>query len=102
MVEFECDGEHINLEAVLYDLAKREINEVMIEAGAHLNGTALAKSLIDEFIFYIAPSLMGDQARGAFHLPGLTTMAQKCDLELVETRQIGDDWRIIAHQKYTN
>jgi hypothetical protein len=27
-------------------------------------------------------------------------MAQKHELELVETRQIGDDWRIIAHQKY--
>ena len=77
------------------------INEVMIEAGARLNGAALAKGLIDEYIFYIAPSLMGDQARGAFHLPELTTMAQKLELELVDTRQVGDDWRIIAHQKYT-
>ena len=100
VVGVECDGEHINLEAVLHDLARREINEVMIEAGARLNGAALAKNLVDEFIFYIAPSLLGDQARGAFHLPDLTTMAQKHELELVETRQIGDDWRIIALQKY--
>ncbi|WP_455200921.1 bifunctional diaminohydroxyphosphoribosylaminopyrimidine deaminase/5-amino-6-(5-phosphoribosylamino)uracil reductase RibD [Kaarinaea lacus] len=100
VVQMECDDEHISLKAVLHDLARREINEVMIEAGARLNGAALAKGLIDEFIFYIAPSLMGDQARGAFHLPELTTMAQKLELELLDTRQIGDDWRIIAHQKY--
>lgn len=101
VVQVECDGEHVNLEAVLHDLARREINEVMIEAGSQINGAALSKSLIDEFIFYIAPSLMGDQARGAFHLPEVTTMAQKLELELVDTRQIGEDWRIIAHQKYT-
>ena len=102
VAEIECNDEYVNLEAVLFDLAKREINEVMIEAGARVNGAALEKSLIDEFIFYIAPSLMGDQARGAFHLPDLNTMAQKYELELVDTRQIGDDWRIIAHRKYTN
>jgi len=101
VVQVESDDAHVNLEVVLHDLAKREINEVMIEAGAKLNGAALASNIIDELIFYIAPSLMGDQARGAFHLPELTTMAQKLELELVDTRQIGDDWRIIAHQKYT-
>jgi diaminohydroxyphosphoribosylaminopyrimidine deaminase / 5-amino-6-(5-phosphoribosylamino)uracil reductase len=72
-----------------------------VEAGARLNGALLAQQLIDELLFYIAPSLMGDQAKGAFHLPELTRMVQKVPLNVVETRQIGVDWRIIAHLKYT-
>jgi len=47
-------------------LAKREINEVMVEAGAVLNGALLRSQLIDEMIFYVAPKLMGDSARAVF------------------------------------
>lgn len=88
--------ERLNLTQVLADLAKREINEVLLEAGARLNGAMVAAGLVDEFIFYIAPSIFGDQARGAFHLPEITAMSQKCELSVVDTRQIGVDWRIIA------
>jgi diaminohydroxyphosphoribosylaminopyrimidine deaminase/5-amino-6-(5-phosphoribosylamino)uracil reductase len=77
------------------------VNEVLVEAGARLNGAFLTRGLIDELVFYIAPSLMGDQAKGAFHLPELTRMSQKVALDVMETRQIGPDWRIIAHLKYT-
>ncbi|WP_455365535.1 bifunctional diaminohydroxyphosphoribosylaminopyrimidine deaminase/5-amino-6-(5-phosphoribosylamino)uracil reductase RibD [Kaarinaea lacus] len=100
VVVLESDGEHINLSLVLQDLARHQVNEVMVEAGARLNGALVSEQLIDELLFYIAPSLMGDQAKGAFHLPELMRMAQKIPLEVVETRQIGVDWRIIAHLKY--
>ncbi|HEY5604326.1 MAG TPA: RibD family protein, partial [Gammaproteobacteria bacterium] len=101
VVVLDNDGQQLDLERVLHDLAQRQINEVWVEAGARLNGALLARHLIDELVFYIAPSLMGDQARGAFYLPELTRMAQKIALDVVETRQIGLDWRIIAHLKYT-
>ncbi|WP_455196814.1 bifunctional diaminohydroxyphosphoribosylaminopyrimidine deaminase/5-amino-6-(5-phosphoribosylamino)uracil reductase RibD [Kaarinaea lacus] len=101
VVVLENDGERVNLSLVLQDLARRQVNEVMVEAGARLNGSLLAQQLIDELLFYIAPSVMGDQAKGAFHLPELTRMAQKIPLDVVEIRQIGVDWRIIAHLKYT-
>ena len=94
------EGERVKLALVLQDLAKRQVNEVMVEAGARLNGALLEKQFIDELLFYIAPSLMGDLAKGAFHLPGITHMAQKIPLDVVDTRQIGVDWRIIAHLKY--
>ncbi|WP_455206523.1 bifunctional diaminohydroxyphosphoribosylaminopyrimidine deaminase/5-amino-6-(5-phosphoribosylamino)uracil reductase RibD [Kaarinaea lacus] len=101
VVLLDSKGANPDLVLVLQDLAQRQVNEVMIEAGARLNGAFLARHLLDELIFYIAPSLMGDQAKGAFHLPELTRMAQKVALDVVETRQIGADWRIIAHLQYT-
>jgi len=100
VVVLDNEAGRVNPALVLQDLANRQVNEVMVEAGARLNGALLEKRLIDELLFYIAPSLMGDQAKGAFQLPGLTRMAQKIPLDVVETRQIGVDWRIIAHLKY--
>jgi len=100
VVVLDNEAGRVNPVLVLQDLANRQVNEVMVEAGARLNGALLEKRLIDELLFYIAPSLMGDEAKGAFQLPGLTRMAQKIPLDVVETRQIGVDWRIIAHLKY--
>ena len=98
-VERDDERDTVNLGAALQDLAKRGTNEVMIEAGAAVNGSALSQGFIDELIFYIAPSLMGDSAKGAFHLPNIHSMAQKMELDIVDTRQIGVDWRIIARPK---
>ncbi|MCI0505554.1 MAG: bifunctional diaminohydroxyphosphoribosylaminopyrimidine deaminase/5-amino-6-(5-phosphoribosylamino)uracil reductase RibD [Gammaproteobacteria bacterium] len=97
----ENESQHLDLVSVLQDLARRQVNEVLVEAGARLNGAFLTRRLIDELVFYIAPSLMGDQGKGAFHLPELTRMSQKVALNVVETRQIGVDWRIIARLKDT-
>lgn len=96
----EAESESVSLTWVLRDLAKRGVNELMIEAGATINGALLAANLIDELVFYVAPTLLGDMAKGAFHLPGITNMAQKLPLKVRETRQIGVDWRIIAVPDY--
>lgn len=97
VVRTENEGGYVKLEAVLRDLAHRNYNEVMVEAGASLNGALLETGLVDELIFYQAPILMGDQAKPMFMLPGITQMAQKIELSIMDTRQIGVDWRIIAH-----
>ena len=95
--QVDCNNDGLVLMAVLQDLAARDINELMVEAGSILNGALASQCLIDEFIFYIAPSIMGDGAKGAFHLPGVNKMSDKIQLSVRETRQIGVDWRIIAH-----
>ena len=68
----------------------------MVEAGASLNGALLEAGLVDELVLYQAPILMGDQAKPMFVLPGISKMAQKIELSIRDTRQIGVDWRIIA------
>ncbi len=81
---------------VLDVLATREINEVLVEAGATLSGALLAAGLIDELVIYMAPQLLGDGARGLFHLPGLVRMDQKLGLDIQDIRKVGQDWRITA------
>lgn len=90
----------VDLSGMLAVLAKREINEVMVEAGAVLNGALLRSQLIDEMIFYVAPKLMGDTARAVFHLPGMEHMTQNIQLHITDIRAVGNDWRITAKPNY--
>lgn len=86
----------VDLAALLQELGRRGINEVHAEAGSKLNGSLLREGLVDEFVFYLAPCLIGDDAAGLFSLPALTTLADKRALKILDLRQIGADIRLIA------
>jgi len=92
----KSDKGRVDLKQLMGQLAEREINDVMVEAGSALNGALLQAGLIDELIIYMAPKLMGDSARGLFHLPELQAMAQNIDLTITDIRAVGNDWRITA------
>ena len=86
----------LDLAAVMTCLAHREINEVMVEAGATLCGAMLQAGLFDELVIYMAPLIMGDDARGLLQLSGLKKMADRIELQIADIRAIGHDWRIQA------
>lgn len=86
----------VDLDAVLELLGQRGMNEVHLETGATLAGAMLRAGLVDELVVYMAPLLLGDGARGLFHLPGLASMADRVELEIVDLRAVGRDWRISA------
>jgi diaminohydroxyphosphoribosylaminopyrimidine deaminase/5-amino-6-(5-phosphoribosylamino)uracil reductase len=86
----------LDLETLLRYLARMEINEVLIEAGATLAGSALQAGLVDELVLYLAPHLMGDGGLGLFHLPGLERMGDRLALHVQDLRKIGPDLRITA------
>jgi diaminohydroxyphosphoribosylaminopyrimidine deaminase/5-amino-6-(5-phosphoribosylamino)uracil reductase len=50
---------HVDLQAVIRELGKREILNVLLEAGAELNGAALQASIVDKMILFYAPKIMG-------------------------------------------
>jgi diaminohydroxyphosphoribosylaminopyrimidine deaminase/5-amino-6-(5-phosphoribosylamino)uracil reductase len=86
----------VDLKALLQLLGQRGINEVLVEAGQGLNGALLHAGLIDEFVFYYAPKLMGDAAKGMFAMPELTEMQQVSELQILDVRQVGSDIRLQA------
>ncbi|TWI14203.1 bifunctional diaminohydroxyphosphoribosylaminopyrimidine deaminase/5-amino-6-(5-phosphoribosylamino)uracil reductase RibD [Aerolutibacter ruishenii] len=94
-------GGLFDLEAVLKLLAEREINEVQIEAGATLAGAFMAAGLVDEILLYVAPVLLGENARPMFDGLGITTMAERHHLRIVETRYIGHDVRLLLQPMHT-
>lgn len=96
IIPIEKSTEHfISLKQVFHILAREyEINEVLLETGATLAGQALSQNLIDELVIYMAPHVMGDQARGLFHLPELNQMSERIQLKYQDIRFIGSDLRL--------
>lgn len=90
----------LDLAAVADWLGQCEFNEVLVEAGATLNGALLESGLVDEWIVYLAPVILGDGARGAFRIADLHGMAERFELCLQETRQVGRDLRLRFGRKH--
>ncbi|WP_130099186.1 bifunctional diaminohydroxyphosphoribosylaminopyrimidine deaminase/5-amino-6-(5-phosphoribosylamino)uracil reductase RibD [Siccibacter turicensis] len=82
---------HLDLVLMMMQLGKRQINSIWVEAGATLAGVLLQAGLVDELIVYLAPKLLGDDARGLCRLPGLETLAAAPALKFSEVRQVGPD-----------
>jgi len=83
----------IDLVLALETLADQGINEVLVETGAVLAGSFLQEGLVDEVVVYMAPKLLGSNARPLMQLP-LASMAEAVDLEMVNLRQIGKDLKL--------
>jgi len=100
-LEVATDATGLDLNIVMDELGRRGINECHVEAGATLSGALLEARLVDEIIVYMAPLIMGDEARGLFHLPQIRTMAQRIPMKISDIRAVGDDWRITAQPIYS-
>ncbi|MBW8327778.1 MAG: bifunctional diaminohydroxyphosphoribosylaminopyrimidine deaminase/5-amino-6-(5-phosphoribosylamino)uracil reductase RibD [Thiobacillus sp.] len=84
----------VDLADLLTLLAQRGVNELHVEAGAALNGALLAAGWIDEWVAYMAPMAVGDDARGLFAQPPLAMLADAARFRLADVRQIGGDLRL--------
>ncbi len=89
----QADGQ-VDLNALLSRLAQMGINEVMTEAGPTLNGALLAAGLVDEWVQYVAPVLLGEAARGLFRLAEPAAMEARLTWQLMNSRQLGSDLRL--------
>jgi diaminohydroxyphosphoribosylaminopyrimidine deaminase/5-amino-6-(5-phosphoribosylamino)uracil reductase len=78
------------------ELARREMNEVHVEAGYKLNGSLLGEGMVDELVLYLAPCVIGHAARGMFNLPELTDLSGRRNLRIRDLRMVGDDIRLLA------
>ena len=88
-------GSKVDLAAVLQDLGKREINELHVEAGHKLNGSLVGAGLVDEFLIYLAPKLLG-AGMGMAQLRPLASLAEATPLRFMGTEMIGEDVRMRA------
>jgi diaminohydroxyphosphoribosylaminopyrimidine deaminase / 5-amino-6-(5-phosphoribosylamino)uracil reductase len=86
----------VDLPALLAELARRECNEVQVEAGFKLNGSMIRENCVDELLVYLAPHLLGERARGMFDLPELTDLGSRRVLKINDLRTVGEDIRILA------
>lgn len=85
----------IDLPALLAELARRGINELHVEAGATLNGALIQAGLVDEYLIYLAPKLLG-AGRGMWQLGALPALSAAPALHFCDVSPMGPDLRILA------
>jgi diaminohydroxyphosphoribosylaminopyrimidine deaminase / 5-amino-6-(5-phosphoribosylamino)uracil reductase len=83
----------VDLPALLAALAERGTNELHVEAGAMLSGALAHAGLVDEWLVYLAPRLLGS-GRGTVAGPVLTDLAQGLDLRHGSCERVGEDLRL--------
>jgi len=88
--------EKVELPQMLEELARRGVNELHVEAGLRLNGSLVREGCVDEFLIYLNPSFLGDEAQGMLALAGISTLEQKIKLKILSMDRVGDDIRILA------
>ncbi|MDP9501075.1 bifunctional diaminohydroxyphosphoribosylaminopyrimidine deaminase/5-amino-6-(5-phosphoribosylamino)uracil reductase RibD [Bisgaard Taxon 45] len=108
LIGFPSYCEHIQLAPsraylsdLMTELGQRQINTLWIEAGATLAGALIEAKLVDELIIYIAPKLLGDEARGLCKLPHLTRLADASVWQLHSIEKMGEDMKAIYHPRMT-
>jgi len=87
-------GGRVDLNVLLQELARLEINEVQVEAGAIICGELLRLKLVDELLIYQAPVLLGGGALSPFASPQLDKMDDRVHLEWKGSQRIGQDLRL--------
>ncbi len=92
------DTGKLDLNDILSQLATQDINSVLLEAGPSLIGAMVTARLIDEFIIYTAPILMGSDANSMMNL-SIQKMNNKLELNIQDIRMVGEDIKITATLK---
>ena len=96
VVRVDADAELTDIAAVLEDLAAREVNDVLVEAGPTVAGRLLSSRAADELVIYQAPHIMGSQTQTMFRTPDWEALSDRLELEITDLRRVGQDMRITA------
>jgi diaminohydroxyphosphoribosylaminopyrimidine deaminase/5-amino-6-(5-phosphoribosylamino)uracil reductase len=84
----------VDLQALMRELGRRQINELHVEAGFKLNGSLLRAGIVDELLVYLAPCLLGP-AQGMARLPELQELDQRLSFRFHQMQPVGEDVRLL-------
>ena len=95
---------HVDLHAVLRNLGKHQILNVLLEAGAELNGAALEAGIVDKMILFYAPKIMGTGGVPLADLPAARWFPKSPALTNITINRYGPDFCVQGyfHDVYGN
>ena len=96
ILQADADERRVDLKSMLRCLASEfSCNDVLIEAGPTLSGSFIEKELVDELIIYIAPIILGSDAKPLFEMTGFTALPKIKKFHVFEVVKIGDDIKVV-------
>jgi diaminohydroxyphosphoribosylaminopyrimidine deaminase/5-amino-6-(5-phosphoribosylamino)uracil reductase len=95
IMQFPDEHGQVDLAAMLGSMIEYELNEIHVEAGQTLNGALIRAGLVDEFLIYLAPTMLGLGADMARFGP-LDRLSDAMKLEFQSVDRVGPDLRVLA------
>ncbi|MDD2554807.1 MAG: bifunctional diaminohydroxyphosphoribosylaminopyrimidine deaminase/5-amino-6-(5-phosphoribosylamino)uracil reductase RibD [Syntrophaceticus sp.] len=90
----------VDLVTLMQKLGKREITSLLLEGGPTVNTSALEAGLIDKFVFFQAPLIIGGRdSPGVFGGEGCERLSDCLRLNCTSVQKVGDDLMITAYGK---
>jgi len=94
LIHLPAQEDKVDLQALMRELGRRQINELHVEAGFKLNGSLLRAGVVDELLVYLAPCMLGP-AQGMARLPELQALDQRLSFRFHQMQPVGDDVRLL-------
>ena len=96
-----CGQEHgrVSMEDMMFKLGQMGVQSILLEGGGRLAGNLLEHGLIDEFVFFLAPKILGSDGFSPFNLVGKTSMDQAYRLNIIHVGRSGLDIAVHARQE---
>lgn len=91
-------GDPIDLASVLRDLHDHGIRRAFVEGGPTLASAFVAAGLVDEYLIYLAPTLIGGN-RLALGDIGVSGIIEQRRLTIEHIDRLGHDIRVVAHPR---
>jgi diaminohydroxyphosphoribosylaminopyrimidine deaminase/5-amino-6-(5-phosphoribosylamino)uracil reductase len=89
-------GRHLDLRQALAQLAGAGLTQVLVEGGGGLAAALLRDGLVDELHWFVAPGVLGADARPAVGPLGVATLTQRARFEIADMRRLGPDLYVHA------
>jgi diaminohydroxyphosphoribosylaminopyrimidine deaminase / 5-amino-6-(5-phosphoribosylamino)uracil reductase len=99
VVRFPSREGRVDLAAVFEHLGRHGVSAVLVEGGPTVLGDAVERGLVDRYVFYLAPKLLGSGGPGAIAALVAPTIADARELRLGSVRHVGADLRIEAYPR---
>lgn len=96
-----CSGKGgvVDMPDLLRRLCARGMQSIMLEAGERLCAEMLRNNLIDRFLLFYAPKLLGGDGRGLFAGVGAPLMADTVPLSIKKVTKVGSDILVEAYRE---
>ena len=94
LIKLQGEDGRVDIAALVLELGERGCNDILVEAGAGVAGAFAAGDLVDEYLLYLAPDLLGSVGRDMFVLRGIRSLDDRIPLEIQEVHQLGRDLRL--------
>src|SRR5580692_11396114 len=93
-------GDRLDLKAVLTRLTGLEVNELLVECGPRLAAAFLEEGLVDEWIIYMAPRLLGADAAPLTALVGLDGRSAGFAFDIMSVERFDSDLRLVLEPRH--